>query len=576
MAASFWSLPTAEPLQSAGGAGAYESRSGWAWALLLAAVFFLTQLPQLRWLEFSGGSENLNVATVLELQRAESWWVPTLRGQPRLIKPPLTAWVTASAARPDTFARLDNPDPAVREAAYRDLAVQVRLPALLATTLTLLAVFEAGRLLVGRREGLVAMAVAATCLLTLRFGRFATTDVMLTLFTAWTWVALLHAYLRQRIWVGLLGAGVGLALGMMSKGPVVFVFTLIPFAALLLAMGRGSLGRRWLAPGAMGLVLFAVIGLAWFADQFRTQGSELLAMWRTEVLRKGATQLPPDPWYTYASLVPMLLPWAAFFLAAVVAFAWRRETHRAEAGLLWGLLAAVVVMSLFEDKNERYLLPAVLPASLLIGSAVVRLYASAEMHRLHRPLRDAAMAVPWAMGLGLAVGGAVGGKAGAAIALVRTDGSAWHSWALGGAAAAALIALLAAGAVLQRRWWPASFLAAALGMSLTGALFLHGYAQAPGGAAAFRTVAELLRTEYPDRPLIELRDTDLRFDHELNIYLNRVLPGVTDAQAVTDGDAVLLMIRRASAATPTPPEGWHIRHTLPAHKRTVHVLERAP
>ncbi len=58
----------------------------------------------LRWMEFSGGSEDLNVGTVLEMRRGGPWIIPTLKGAPRTTKPPLTAWITAGIVRPGTVA----------------------------------------------------------------------------------------------------------------------------------------------------------------------------------------------------------------------------------------------------------------------------------------------------------------------------------------------------------------------------------------------------------------------------------------------------------------------------------------
>src|SRR5437762_1339331 len=91
-------------------------------ALLIAASFFAAVAPTLRWQEFSGGSENLVVETVLEMRRGGPWLIPTLVGVPRMTKPPLTAWLTAATVRPDTVARLTTRDRAARDAAFADLA----------------------------------------------------------------------------------------------------------------------------------------------------------------------------------------------------------------------------------------------------------------------------------------------------------------------------------------------------------------------------------------------------------------------------------------------------------------------
>jgi len=46
----------------------------------IVALFFAAVAPTLSWLEFSGGMENLNIATALELRRdhPDNWLIPTL------------------------------------------------------------------------------------------------------------------------------------------------------------------------------------------------------------------------------------------------------------------------------------------------------------------------------------------------------------------------------------------------------------------------------------------------------------------------------------------------------------------
>src|SRR4051812_44769463 len=160
----------------------------WLASLLIAAAFFAAVAPTLPWLEFAGGSENLVVETVLEMRRGGPWYIPTLQGYPRLTKPPLTAWLTAAAAKPETVARLSSRDPAAREAAFREFAWQVRWPTLLSSCLMLLATWALGDLLLGRPVGLVSAVACGSSLLFLRFCRGATTDVQLAL-----WVAVTNA-----------------------------------------------------------------------------------------------------------------------------------------------------------------------------------------------------------------------------------------------------------------------------------------------------------------------------------------------------------------------------------------------
>ena len=203
-------------------------------ALLVSAGFFAAVAPTLRWQEFSGGSENLVVETVLEMRRGGPWLIPNLTGHARVTKPPLTAWLTAASARPDTVARLTTRDHAARDEAFRDLAWQIRWPSLLASCLMLMATYALARnMSLTAPVALAALGACGSTLMFLRFGRAATTDVHLALWVTVTNACLALAVFRGKYWQGLLGAGATLGLAFMSKGPVAFVQTLAPFALFL-------------------------------------------------------------------------------------------------------------------------------------------------------------------------------------------------------------------------------------------------------------------------------------------------------------------------------------------------------
>jgi 4-amino-4-deoxy-L-arabinose transferase-like glycosyltransferase len=166
----------------------------------IVVVTFAAIAPTLRWQEFSSGSEDLNVATAMEIRRDGCWLVPTLAGEARVAKPPLTAWITAAAIRRGTLDGMSSPDPMVRAASERNLAWQTRWPFLLSSCLMLLACAELGRLCSGGdwRVAAIAAAAGASNLFFLRHGRLATTDVQLALWVAATNVLLAHAILRDR------------------------------------------------------------------------------------------------------------------------------------------------------------------------------------------------------------------------------------------------------------------------------------------------------------------------------------------------------------------------------------------
>jgi len=103
----------------------------------VAIIFFLAIAPTLTWAPFSKIVENLNIETALEIRRGGPILIPTLMSEPRVRKPPLTAWLTAAAINPLTVADMSSSDAATRESAWKNLAWQTRWPALLCAAATL-------------------------------------------------------------------------------------------------------------------------------------------------------------------------------------------------------------------------------------------------------------------------------------------------------------------------------------------------------------------------------------------------------------------------------------------------------
>ena len=561
-------------------------------AVLIATAFFAAIAPTLRWLEFSGGSESLVTETVLEMRRGGPWFVPTLLGVPRMTKPPLTAWLTAAATRQATVAQLSSRDPATRDAAFRQLAWQIRWPSLLSSCAMLLATYALGRLLIDWRVGLAAAAVCGSTLLFLRFSRAATTDVQLALWVTVTNAFLVLAVLRRRPWPGYLGAGAALGMAFMSKGPVAFVQTLVPFVVFAVwrliagpapyaAEDRSRRVRHWPALLAGVLVMLAV-GLPWYLVVLR-RWPDIVHGWWIEVTRVGATQLPPDPWYTYFTLLPWMLPWLAWFVAGIWVAGSQTfrpgrvsdEDIKSRDGTVLALmltLAPVLVMSFFKDKNERYLLPMVAPAAVVTARAAVAWW--------RRPTSDvggrAVDAVHWITLALLALGLPLVGLSAPHLDL----GDRWFS------PATAALFILAAVAILALGYFPyrekrghshfsekvnVPFLAAARSgaaapVAATAALmlllqypFLLGYRQMD--KSDLKPLADAVWAQYPDATVHQFEPghrTRVRMD--LPIYLGRITRTIGREDlaklAPSDNPQVVVFLERRSGTEHDLPAPW--------------------
>src|SRR5436309_15049711 len=98
----------------------------WALPVLIAAACFAVLAPAVTWAQFQNSIECIAVGTALETRRDGHWLVPTLGGETRTRKPPLTTWLTAAAIRPCTVGAMSDRDGAEREAAYRWFAWEAR------------------------------------------------------------------------------------------------------------------------------------------------------------------------------------------------------------------------------------------------------------------------------------------------------------------------------------------------------------------------------------------------------------------------------------------------------------------
>lgn len=508
-------------------------------ATLLALLIFAAIAPTLTMLNFSNGSEGLNVGTVQEMHRTGEWLIPTLQGRTRLAKPPLTAWVTGICVSDQTMTMISSADPAIRNTGYSRLAWETRWLMLAMGCLTLLLTAELGRLLVSEECGIIAMIVAGTSLLFLRFIRYSSTDVLLMLFVAAANVSLAHAVLRGRVWAGCIGAGVALGLGMMSKGPVCLVQSIVPFAIWMAWDRRRARESRWpgVGPVLTALALFLAIGSTWFIMVYLRE-PKAMSIWWEEVTREGATDAPPDEFYKYLSLFPLMLPWMPFlFVGGIVALLRRGE--RAFLPLVL-LVAPIVLMSLAKDKPERYLLP-MLPAAGIVVAMGLTL----------APRIPAVTGAQWIILGFFAIG--------FPIASMLLD-PPYATPVFGGICAIVGTLLLCAGLSIRRPTHTSLICTALLVMLGVQFLFINGYRHSRSGIAELRPISDLIATQYPTARVWNGHPTGKFPPPEVGVYLNRTIQTPVDNNPLNIPVApipqVVLLRQNSGEPDPTLPAPW--------------------
>jgi 4-amino-4-deoxy-L-arabinose transferase-like glycosyltransferase len=279
-------------------------------------------------------------------------------------KPPLYFWLAAGAMK-----------------MLGPTALAARLPAALASILTVLVVYAAGRMLWGERAGFLAGVVMAVSPMPLAMAHTARMDALLAALMTVMLLASLRLLLGMgRAWVWTLVLYVAAGLGILTKGPEAVVF---PAAAIAIALAlAGRWGDLWRLRPAQGAAVCLAVAAPWFVYMhFRYpagadgQGQGYLYEFfiRQHFGRAGGEvgqRLPPGS--LLGALVAGVMPWTIFLPAACVRLGrrgWRERRGNPAALVLlaWPLLI-VGCFSFLKTAMLHYVLPAFPPLAILLGA----------------------------------------------------------------------------------------------------------------------------------------------------------------------------------------------------------------
>ena len=284
-----------------------------------------------------------------EIWVLKDWLIPHLNFLPYLEKPPLVYWLTGLS-----FGGLG----------YREFAA--RLPSALSALGGVFLAYGLGRALWGPGPGLFGAMVLATCGGYLALGRLLTLDMPLAFFlnlaVGLGYLALSRDRRGLLPWVYL-----ALALGVLTKGPVAVVLPGLIWVAWALVERRTRTLRVLLSP--KGLCLLAGLALPWFVLVFWRYP----AFFRFFIIDQHLGRFLSNnmvyhgrPFYYYLPvLLGFMLPWSWLLPWALG----RKRSMPASDRRFLLLWAGVILVffSLSKGKLALYILPALLPLSLLLG-----------------------------------------------------------------------------------------------------------------------------------------------------------------------------------------------------------------
>jgi len=360
--------------------------------------------------------------TAVSMLETGNWVLPVNQTTEIASKPQLYAWLTALSIR--------------LTGTYDDWVF--RLPTVAATLIAAAMVYFLARRWYGRRVGLLAGCLWATCLHMNRMAYLAATDMVLTASVTGAILCadrlLYHRAARGEQWKWAVGLWVCMVLGALSKGWGLVNFALVGLA-LALASGVGPgfaacqarkglraktglvvrlLARRlWRTARATrlgwGLLAMAAILAPLWVAMFAYGGRELASLVYFDLFQRatGAGEHAPDAASAPAVLYLLYygLPMSVFAVGAVVLTVGRRAadtsrlprrlarlfTRRSPLSLpvCW-TVAVVLPFSLAHGFRPDYLLPCYAPVAMLAAWAVERVMRARETPtRSERTLRHA-------------------------------------------------------------------------------------------------------------------------------------------------------------------------------------------
>lgn len=309
--------------------------------------------------------ETRYAAVAWEMWLRGDWLVPHINGEPYSHKPPLLFWLInlgwAALGTSDWVPRLITAlvtlgDLLLLGALARRLWPQdTRTP----------------RIVPWLFYGSLSIAVFST---TLMFDLLMTATVLvglLGLTTAW----------QRASWHGWALYGLGIGLGILSKGPAILVY-LLPVALLApwwMSSDYPGGWKRWYRNSALALLAGTGLALCW-AIPAALQGGEAyreMILWGQTTGRMVQSFAHARPWWWYLPILPMLLlPWTLWLPVWRALPGLRAHFGAAERFCLAWFVPGLLAFSAISGKQVHYLLP-LLPALVLLAARALEVRATA-------------------------------------------------------------------------------------------------------------------------------------------------------------------------------------------------------
>ena len=278
-----------------------------------------------------------------EMVESGDWLTPRLNYIKHFDKPPITYWLIGSS-----FKFLGQSEFAAH------------LPLVILALGGVLVTYSLAKELFGRRAGFLSAIILISSLGYPGLSRVLSTDIIFTFFCLSCYLF----FVRKDYFLFYLF----MALGFMTKGPVVLIITLIPICIFLLWKKQFHIFKqmRW----GKGLLLFLLVGFPWFIYEC-ILNKGLLFDWTYQQTLNRIVRETKEPFYFFIPvLIGLFFPWIFFAAPALKRYlSFKRAPLDKERTSMFLLFLWFVLPFLFFSCIGKKLVPYILP--LLAPLAII-------------------------------------------------------------------------------------------------------------------------------------------------------------------------------------------------------------
>lgn len=324
--------------------------------------------------------EARNFVTAREMLQDGHWWETTMNGFPRLEKPPLPTWISA------IFGSLNPKMP----------AYLLRIPAaIMGLLLVVWTYFLAKDFFENTNAARWASICAASSLLIIEMAKTGTWDIYYVSFAIGSFVYFFRGLQSTNSHFNFLIGGMLFGCSILSKGPVAGIMFIAFLSALFISENMKAMFKQW-----KGIILFGLlaglIGFSWPFYNFLFLPDATEAVINKESITWTTKHV--KPFYFYLVFPIYSGVWAILLVIALIPKLAKKTVGTKYWSLIIWIAVTLFFFSLLPMKKERYLLPVIPIAALLLGKYLQGLLA--EKNRFSSQIFWAAFGI---LGIGLAL-----------------------------------------------------------------------------------------------------------------------------------------------------------------------------